>query len=124
MKWIMIYGSLVPFFAMVTLLYILGVARYITDFEENTCEMTYMFEYPQYVVRIAQDILSDCSVLSTVVEIIRYAYLSNPYLLVLSFETRLTTLVFFVSLSKCKYILISFIKSKFLSNIFYFREYL
>ncbi|KAL6433868.1 hypothetical protein ACFW04_005829 [Cataglyphis niger] len=54
MKWIMIYGSLVPFFAMVTLLYILGVARYITDFEENTCEMTYMFEYPQYV-RISLD---------------------------------------------------------------------
>lgn len=48
-KWIMIYGSLVPFFAMISVLYILGVARYITDFEENTCEMTYMFEYPQYV---------------------------------------------------------------------------
>jgi len=42
--------SIVPFFIMITLLYILGIARYITDFEENTCEMTYMFEYPQYVV--------------------------------------------------------------------------
>ncbi|XP_076290092.1 GPI inositol-deacylase [Lasioglossum baleicum] len=34
--------------------YILGAARYITDFEENTCDMTYMFEYPQYV-RISLD---------------------------------------------------------------------
>lgn len=34
---------------MLTVLYVIGVARYITDFEENTCEMTYMFEYPQYV---------------------------------------------------------------------------
>jgi len=50
LKWIIIYGSMVPFFIMIILLYILGVARYITDFEENTCEMTYMFEYPQYVV--------------------------------------------------------------------------
>ncbi|KAG5343165.1 PGAP1 deacylase, partial [Acromyrmex heyeri] len=48
-KWIIIYGSLAPFFIMITLLYVLGVARYVTDFEENTCEMTYMFEYPQYV---------------------------------------------------------------------------
>lgn len=85
MKCIMIYGLLMPFFTMVTLLYILGVARYITDFEENTCEMTYMFEYPQYVVRIAQDILSEWSILSMGVEIIQYAYLSNSYLLVLSF---------------------------------------
>ncbi|XP_070530047.1 GPI inositol-deacylase-like isoform X2 [Cardiocondyla obscurior] len=49
LKRIIIYGSLAPFFAMLTLLYILGVARYVTDFEENTCDMTYMFEYPQYV---------------------------------------------------------------------------
>ncbi|KAL6261826.1 hypothetical protein P5V15_006911 [Pogonomyrmex californicus] len=49
LKWIIIYGSLAPFFITLTLFYIFGVARYITDFEENTCEMTYMFEYPQYV---------------------------------------------------------------------------
>ncbi|XP_017887892.1 GPI inositol-deacylase isoform X2 [Ceratina calcarata] len=36
------------------LFYILGAARYVTDFEENTCDMTYMFEYPQYV-RISLD---------------------------------------------------------------------
>lgn len=36
---------------LILLFYILGVVRYITDFEENTCDMTYMFEYPQYVVR-------------------------------------------------------------------------
>lgn len=51
LKSLMIYGSLAPFTIMITLLYVLGVARYVTDFEENTCEMTYMFEYPQYVVR-------------------------------------------------------------------------
>jgi len=50
-KWMIIYGIVPPFFTAVTFLYILGVARYVTDFEENTCEMTYMFEYPQYVVR-------------------------------------------------------------------------
>ncbi|XP_071570586.1 GPI inositol-deacylase isoform X2 [Temnothorax nylanderi] len=58
-KWIMIYGSLVPFFIMLTLLYVLGVARYVTDFEENTCEMTYMFEYPQYVRISLKDDLED-----------------------------------------------------------------
>lgn len=49
-KSIMIYSTLILFFTFICLLYILGVARYVTDYEENTCEMTYMFEYPQYVV--------------------------------------------------------------------------
>ncbi|EZA56408.1 hypothetical protein DMN91_009837 [Ooceraea biroi] len=53
-KWMIIYGIVSPFFTAIAFLYILGVARYITDFEENTCEMTYMFEYPQYV-RISLD---------------------------------------------------------------------
>ncbi|KYN04079.1 GPI inositol-deacylase, partial [Cyphomyrmex costatus] len=48
-KWIILYGSVLPFLTMTTVLYVLGIARYVTDFEENTCEMTYMFEYPQYV---------------------------------------------------------------------------
>ncbi|XP_032663634.1 GPI inositol-deacylase [Odontomachus brunneus] len=48
-KSIIIYSISILFFIYVCLLYILGVARYMTDFEENTCEMTYMFEYPQYV---------------------------------------------------------------------------
>lgn len=50
-KWIIVYSTLLLFLFIITLLYILGIARYVTDFEENTCEMTYMFEYPQYVVR-------------------------------------------------------------------------
>lgn len=45
-----IYTILFLFLMLIFLLYILGAARYITDFEENTCDMTYMFEYPQYVV--------------------------------------------------------------------------
>ncbi|XP_008559075.1 GPI inositol-deacylase [Microplitis demolitor] len=38
-------------------IYILGVAHYVTDLEENTCDMTYMFEYPQYVrIKLDNDI--------------------------------------------------------------------
>lgn len=33
-----------------TFLYLLGVHNFVTRVEENACEMTYMFEYPQYVV--------------------------------------------------------------------------
>ncbi|XP_015606892.1 GPI inositol-deacylase [Cephus cinctus] len=43
------YGTLtaisLPFF----LLYILGTLHYVTVHEENTCNMTFMFEYSQYV---------------------------------------------------------------------------
>lgn len=83
MKWMIIYGSLVPFFAMVTLLYILGVARYITDFEENTCEMTYMFEYPQYVVCILHATFYQRSPLQEGGDYMLLSYLSNPYLTML-----------------------------------------
>lgn len=30
--------------------FVLGIHNYLTAHEENSCEMTYMFEYPQYVV--------------------------------------------------------------------------
>lgn len=33
----------------ITLFYFIGLLTFITDHEENTCEMTYMFEYPQFV---------------------------------------------------------------------------
>ncbi|KAK9296931.1 hypothetical protein QLX08_009191 [Tetragonisca angustula] len=49
-----IYTIFFLFLMLIFLLYVLGAARYITDFEENTCDMTYMFEYPQYV-RISLD---------------------------------------------------------------------
>ncbi|XP_057660044.1 GPI inositol-deacylase isoform X1 [Diorhabda carinulata] len=29
--------------------YILGLLKFLTEYEEDKCEMTYMFEYPQYV---------------------------------------------------------------------------
>lgn len=45
-----VYGVILSISVSIFLLYIIGAARYLTDHEENTCEMTYMFEYPQYVV--------------------------------------------------------------------------
>lgn len=33
-----------------TLIYFIGILIFITDHDENKCEMTYMFEYPQFVV--------------------------------------------------------------------------
>lgn len=39
------------FFGMGLLLWAaLGLYRYLVDDENNQCEMTYMFEYPQYIV--------------------------------------------------------------------------
>lgn len=49
-KSVLFYIIFFLFLMLFLLFYILGVVRYITDFEENTCDMTYMFEYPQYVV--------------------------------------------------------------------------
>ncbi|XP_015438322.1 PREDICTED: GPI inositol-deacylase [Dufourea novaeangliae] len=48
-KSILIYTTCFSLLMSLFVFYILGVARYVTDFEENTCDMTYMFEYPQYV---------------------------------------------------------------------------
>lgn len=48
-KSILFYIIFFLFLMLILLFYILGIVRYITDFEENTCDMTYMFEYPQYV---------------------------------------------------------------------------
>lgn len=36
-----------------TFSYFIGILTFITDYEENKCEMTYMFQYPQFVVSIA-----------------------------------------------------------------------
>ena len=46
-----VYGILLSISLSIFFLYTIGVARFLTDHEENTCDMTYMFEYPQYVVR-------------------------------------------------------------------------
>lgn len=32
-------------------LYILGITHYLTNHEPSTCDLTYMFEYPEFVVR-------------------------------------------------------------------------
>lgn len=45
-----IYGTIFLACSFLFILYILGTVHYVTTREENTCEMTYMFEYPQYVV--------------------------------------------------------------------------
>ncbi|XP_008210404.2 GPI inositol-deacylase [Nasonia vitripennis] len=44
-----VYAILLSISLSVFVLYIVGAAHYLTDHEENTCDMTYMFEYPQYV---------------------------------------------------------------------------
>jgi hypothetical protein len=38
------------FSGIVFVVFILGLHNFFTDYEENGCDMTYMFEYPQYVV--------------------------------------------------------------------------
>lgn len=41
----------IVFAAVATGLLVLGIHDCITNFEENGCEMTWMFEYPTYLVR-------------------------------------------------------------------------
>lgn len=38
------------FSGFVSFTFIIGLHNFLTNNEENGCEMTYMFEYPQYVV--------------------------------------------------------------------------
>lgn len=44
------FPTIVSFIA--TIFFLLGVHHFITNVEENGCEMTFMFEYPQFVVSI------------------------------------------------------------------------
>ena len=37
-----------------------GILDCITNFEQNGCEMTWMFDYPKYLVRICIIICSHC----------------------------------------------------------------
>lgn len=46
------YGIFLSVSLSFFVLYIVGASRYLTNHDENTCDMTYMFEYPQYVVSI------------------------------------------------------------------------
>lgn len=52
LKMPIVYGLILSASLSIFLLYIIGASHYLTDHDENTCDMTYMFEYPQYVVRI------------------------------------------------------------------------
>ena len=47
----MILFSRVIYLSFVASFFVLGIYNYLTDFEENNCEMTYMFEWPKYLVR-------------------------------------------------------------------------
>lgn len=46
------FASLFIFLCLLlTAFYIIGLLLFLTDHEpDNNCEMTYMFEYPQYIV--------------------------------------------------------------------------
>ncbi|RZF49031.1 hypothetical protein LSTR_LSTR011393 [Laodelphax striatellus] len=44
-----IINGLIGVCLMLFALYIIGFNNYLKNYEENKCEMTYMFEYPQYV---------------------------------------------------------------------------
>lgn len=44
----------VVFSVAVVALIVLGILNVITNYEENKCEMTWMFEQPQYLVRDAK----------------------------------------------------------------------
>lgn len=35
-----------------TVVFLAGLVSFLTDYETGKCEMTYMFEYPQFVVRL------------------------------------------------------------------------
>jgi hypothetical protein len=52
-----LYGIFLSISSLIFLLYITSVAHYLTHQNENSCEMTYMFEYPQYVVGTSENYL-------------------------------------------------------------------
>ncbi|XP_065353841.1 GPI inositol-deacylase [Cloeon dipterum] len=43
------FNLFVAFSGVIFAFFVLGIHNYLTAHEENSCEMTYMFEYPQYV---------------------------------------------------------------------------
>ncbi|XP_012276189.1 GPI inositol-deacylase [Orussus abietinus] len=55
MRVVLAYVGFLFISLLVLLLYIIGASRYLTDHEGNTCVMTYMFEYPQYVRIVLDD---------------------------------------------------------------------
>jgi hypothetical protein len=45
-----VLGPFVIFSGICFIIFMLGFHNFLTNNEENGCEMTYMFEYPQFVV--------------------------------------------------------------------------
>jgi glycosylphosphatidylinositol deacylase len=45
-----VIGPLVIFSGIVFVVFVLGLYNFLISNEENGCEMTYMIEYPQFVV--------------------------------------------------------------------------
>ena len=56
-KKLIIYGAFLSACFLLLVLYIFGTAHYLIVHEENTCEMTYMFEYVQFVVSVTNLII-------------------------------------------------------------------
>ncbi len=42
----------VVFLVFIASFFVIGIYDMLSNFEENGCEMTYMFEWPKYMVRI------------------------------------------------------------------------
>ncbi len=38
--------------SLLTFSFIRGIHRFVFELEDNKCEMTFMFEYPQYIVSV------------------------------------------------------------------------
>ncbi|XP_015119466.1 GPI inositol-deacylase [Diachasma alloeum] len=49
MKVFVVHLSIFFISVIIFIIYTLGGLRYVSNLEENTCDLTYMFEYPQYV---------------------------------------------------------------------------
>lgn len=45
-----VFGPLVVFSGIVFVIFVLGSHNFLISNEENGCQMTYMIEYPQFVV--------------------------------------------------------------------------
>lgn len=47
---LLVFDAFVLLSAFVFFSYLLGLHRFLSKYGDNGCEMTYMYEYPQFVV--------------------------------------------------------------------------
>jgi hypothetical protein len=52
-----IINGFIIFSLFITIAYFVGLLVFINDHEENKCEMTYMFEFPQFVVSLNLEVM-------------------------------------------------------------------